>query len=66
MNRSISAISNFKENKNTNNSNKSKSPKRFINGVKLFNFSEIDSYKHINKPYLNNVKKEHIKNKLDL
>lgn len=37
-----------------------------MNGVRLYNFSEIDSYKHINKPYLNNLKKEHIKNKLDL
>jgi hypothetical protein len=37
-----------------------------VNGVKLFNFSDLDSYRHINKPYLNEVKKEHIKNKLDL
>jgi hypothetical protein len=37
-----------------------------VKGVKLYNFSEISSYKNINRPYLNDVKKEHIKNKLDL
>jgi hypothetical protein len=66
MKRNISTNSNLKENKNTNNSNRNKSPQRLVNGVKLYNFSEIESYKHINKPYLNEMKKEHIKNKLDL
>jgi hypothetical protein len=66
MKRSISTISNLKENKNTNNSSRNKSPQRLINGVKLYNFSEIESYRHINRPYLNEMKKEHIKNKLDL
>lgn len=66
MKRSISTITNLKENKNTNNSNRTKSPQRVVNGVKLYNFSELQSYKHINKPYLNEMKKEHIKNKLDL
>lgn len=66
MKRSISTISNIKENKNRSNYNRNKSPQRLINGVKLYNFSEIESYKHISKPYLNEMKKEHIKNKLDL
>ncbi len=66
MKRSISTNNNLKENKNTNNWNRNKSPQRLVNGVRLYNFSEIESYKHINKPHLNEMKKEHIKNKLDL
>ena len=34
----------------------SRSPVRMVNGIKLFNFSDIDSYRKINKPYLNNQK----------
>ncbi len=34
----------------------SRSPVRVVNGIKLFNFSDIDSYRLINKPYLNNQK----------
>ena len=34
----------------------SRSPVKIVNGIKLFNFSDIDSYRLINKPYLNNQK----------
>lgn len=44
----------------------SKSPVKIIKGIKLFNFSNIDSYRMINKPYLNSQKSEMIKTKLDL
>jgi hypothetical protein len=43
-----------------------KSGNRSMSGIKLYNFSEIDSYRHINRPFLNEKKKEHIKSRLDL
>lgn len=42
-------------------SNHSKSPSRQVNGVKLYNFSDMNSYRKINKPFLNEEKKNHIK-----
>lgn len=44
----------------------SKSPVKVVNGIRIFDFSNIDSYRMINKPYLNSQKSEMIKTKLDL
>lgn len=35
----------------------SKSPSKVVKGVRLYNFSDIDSYKKIHKPFLNNDKR---------
>ena len=43
------------ENRNQMNlhpSSRSKSPHKNVNGIRLYNFSEINSYKYINKPHL--------------
>lgn len=47
-------------------SDRSKSPSRVVNGIRLYNFSDIDSYRRINRPILNEQKKKHIKEKLNL
>lgn len=47
-------------------SNHSRSPSRVVNGVKIYNFSDIDSYRRIHRPLLNEEKKNHIKEKLNL
>lgn len=34
-----------------------KSPSRIVKGIKLYNFSDLESYKKIHKPLFNNDKK---------
>lgn len=38
----------------------SRSPVRNLSGIKLYNFSKIDSYGKIQKPFLNDEKKQNI------
>jgi hypothetical protein len=47
-------------------SNHSKSPSKNIKGVRVYNFSNINSYGKITRPFLNQDKYSEIKEKLDL
>lgn len=42
-------------------SNRSKSPTKTVNGIRIYNFSDIESYRKIHGPLLNEDKKKHIK-----
>jgi len=43
-----------------------KSPIKFEGKARLYNFSEITSYSKINRPFMNESKKNSIRAKLDL